>query len=339
MSSGVEQTVQEFAGNLIRQRSDGYMNATDMCKVSKKKYIDFAKNKQTAEFLKTLEDKLNIRNEDLVIIVKEGTMQKQGTWVHPRVALYLAQWISPSFAVQVVDWLYRFMHGDLSLVKEVIDRHDKINGTQSRVLIESYDRQLLEHKEQIQEYKEQVQNLNLTNGKLSKTAEVLQSKINDLNELMCPYCAKRYSSTNGLSNHTNNKCEEKNKRQFLAIVDVDAFKTYMGLIIDDWENLQEIYGFRIRKANWDTRFSQVVITSEVGKERRYSVYRNSDRISLLTLLSTQRNVPIDLLVDSNAMAMFVNNSDIIQMIRESREYEPGLKAAELEEALEETDDE
>ncbi len=339
MSSDIEYSIMEFSGNRISQRFDGYMNATEMCKVGNKKYNDYSRLKQTKEFMDAMVSVARIPATELVHTIQGGDSQKQGTWVHPRVAMHLAQWISPKFAVQVADWVFRFMQGDLSLVKEVVDRHDKINGTESRILIESYDRQLLEHKEQIQEYKEQVQNLNITNGKLNKTTEVLQSKINGLNELTCPYCDKRYSSTNGLSNHTNNKCEEKNKKQFLAIVDADAFKIYMDLIIDDWDSLKEIYRFHIRKANWDSRFSQVIITSEIGKERRYSINRNSDRISLLMILSTQRNVPINLLVDHNAMAMFANNSDIIQMIRESREYEPGLKAVELEEALEETADE
>jgi hypothetical protein len=30
----------------------------------------------------------------------------QGTWVHPQVAIHLAQWLSPKFAVRVSKWVY-----------------------------------------------------------------------------------------------------------------------------------------------------------------------------------------------------------------------------------------
>jgi hypothetical protein len=35
----------------------------------------------------------------------------QGTWVHPQVAIHLAQWLSPKFAVQVTKWVYEWMSG------------------------------------------------------------------------------------------------------------------------------------------------------------------------------------------------------------------------------------
>ena len=40
-----------------------------------------------------------------------GPYAERGTWVHPKVALNLAQWCSPAFAVKVTDWLYDWMMG------------------------------------------------------------------------------------------------------------------------------------------------------------------------------------------------------------------------------------
>jgi hypothetical protein len=34
-----------------------------------------------------------------------------GTWVHPQVAIHLAQWLSAKFAVQVSRWIYEWMSG------------------------------------------------------------------------------------------------------------------------------------------------------------------------------------------------------------------------------------
>ena len=34
--------------------------------------------------------------------------------MHPRVAIHLAQWLSPEFAVQVSDWVFRWMTGQIA---------------------------------------------------------------------------------------------------------------------------------------------------------------------------------------------------------------------------------
>ena len=41
----------------------------------------------------------------LVDIKKGGDVKKQGSWVHPDLAIHLAQWICPMFALQVIRWV------------------------------------------------------------------------------------------------------------------------------------------------------------------------------------------------------------------------------------------
>jgi hypothetical protein len=43
--------------------------------------------------------------------MKGGDIRFQGTWVHPQVAINLAQWLSAKFAVQVSQWVYDWMSG------------------------------------------------------------------------------------------------------------------------------------------------------------------------------------------------------------------------------------
>jgi len=38
-----------------------------------------------------------------------GSSQKKKTWVHPQVAINIAQWISPRFDVKVSGWIYEVM--------------------------------------------------------------------------------------------------------------------------------------------------------------------------------------------------------------------------------------
>jgi len=78
---------------------DGYVFATDMCKAGNKKYAHYNENKKTNEFLKELAQELRIHSNVLIESKKGNNSNTCGTWVHPLVAIHLAQWISPEFYV------------------------------------------------------------------------------------------------------------------------------------------------------------------------------------------------------------------------------------------------
>lgn len=101
----------EVQGSIIDQRaSDGYINATALCTVAGKRWHNYVRNESTGHFLRALEAKTRIRVMDLIQEVRErsGT---PSTWVHPKVAIHLAQWLSANFAVQVSEWVYDWMSG------------------------------------------------------------------------------------------------------------------------------------------------------------------------------------------------------------------------------------
>ena len=56
---------------------------------------------------------MQISTSELVHIIKGGDPRLQGTWVHPQVAINLAQWLSPKFAVQVSKWVMDWMSGKI----------------------------------------------------------------------------------------------------------------------------------------------------------------------------------------------------------------------------------
>jgi hypothetical protein len=134
-----------FCGHIIRQRmSDGYLNATDMCKVNNKLYADYTRLEQTKEFLKELVSDMGIPISKLVQIKKGGNKYKQGTWIHPHVAIHLAQWVSPKFSVAVSKWVMRFMYGDLTLIEEIKQNNNLMNEqlNQSQLLLAEKNQQL-----------------------------------------------------------------------------------------------------------------------------------------------------------------------------------------------------
>jgi hypothetical protein len=100
-------------GDVIEQRSiDGYVNATAMCRAAGKLFGHYAENRTTRAFLEELESVIGIPISELVQSVRGGGPSVQGTWVHPKVAIHLAQWLSPRFAVQVSEWVYAWMTGE-----------------------------------------------------------------------------------------------------------------------------------------------------------------------------------------------------------------------------------
>ena len=122
-----------FNGHKIAQRpSDGYINATDMCKVKKGKLLaDWRRNKDTQAFIDALSFNMGIPILKLVISVVGG--DRSGTWIHPKAAIHLAMWLNAHFAVQVISWTSRFISGDLTLVHDLVERHEAVN-TGTKVL-------------------------------------------------------------------------------------------------------------------------------------------------------------------------------------------------------------
>ncbi len=143
----------EFCGSKIRQRLvDGYLHATDMCKANGKFYANYAENNTTREYLKELSTDIGIPIDLLVEVTRSGKPNLRGTWVHPHVAIHLAQWLSPKFSVAVSKWVLRFMYGDLSLINEIKQNNEimKLQLLEKEKLIEEKDRLLIESKSQLE---------------------------------------------------------------------------------------------------------------------------------------------------------------------------------------------
>ncbi|MCO8017528.1 KilA-N domain-containing protein [Brevundimonas diminuta] len=102
----------DYRGEIIGQRAkDGFINATAMCKAAGKRFNDYARLGTTEAFVAELVRETGIPATELIQSVSGGDPQRQGTWVHPQVAIHLAQWASPRFAVMVSRWVLEWMSG------------------------------------------------------------------------------------------------------------------------------------------------------------------------------------------------------------------------------------
>lgn len=86
---------------ISRRTSDGYVNATAMCKANGKQWSKYRESESCKTYLDALVETSEIRMFDL-IQSRQG--QGGGTWVHPNLAVELARWISPTFAVWTNQW-------------------------------------------------------------------------------------------------------------------------------------------------------------------------------------------------------------------------------------------
>jgi len=95
---------------LINQRiQDWYINATSMCKIAWKLFADYKRLNSTKEFLNELSPDMGIPITGLIQTIQGWTPELQWTWIHPQVAIHLAQWLSPKFAVAVSKWVFEWL--------------------------------------------------------------------------------------------------------------------------------------------------------------------------------------------------------------------------------------
>lgn len=101
----------EVNNALIAQRAgDGYINASQLCAAAGKHWNFYAANEQSRLFLRALAAKMRVTELELrpEVIGENGI---KDVWVHPKVAVHLAQSLSPDFAVQVSEWVIDWLSG------------------------------------------------------------------------------------------------------------------------------------------------------------------------------------------------------------------------------------
>lgn len=112
---------------VIEQRVvDGFINGTAMCAAYEKNVSDWLRTDDTWDLVVALAEDLGIEPNSAkkpnsektrvsatypgLVIVKRGSPENGGgTWLHPDLALQLAQWCSKPFAIQVSRWIREWM--------------------------------------------------------------------------------------------------------------------------------------------------------------------------------------------------------------------------------------
>jgi KilA-N domain len=130
MAGKIQKVVREVNGIIVEQRStDGFINGTAMCVAHNKKIDSWFRTEDTLELFEALAINLSIKYSDLSIldvsrvsatkyaeifpdflIAKQGSPKNGGgVWLHPDLAVQLAQWCNKPFALQVSRWVREWM--------------------------------------------------------------------------------------------------------------------------------------------------------------------------------------------------------------------------------------
>ena len=91
-----------FEGFTILSRDDGFINATEMCRIRNKKFNDWTRLDSTKELIIALQNQENLetgKTDSKIIDIKLG--KNACSWIHPDLAVHLALWIDKIFAIKV----------------------------------------------------------------------------------------------------------------------------------------------------------------------------------------------------------------------------------------------
>ncbi len=118
--------------NVIMSReTDKYINGTQLCKASNKKFNDWYRLDNTKELINTLSTNTGI--PALELVDKKIGGNHSGTWLHPDLAIQLAQWINPNLALHVSKWIRTLFSSGKVNLKLIKKQEEKINRSTKKI--------------------------------------------------------------------------------------------------------------------------------------------------------------------------------------------------------------
>jgi len=129
----------EWNGHPIQRRQvDGYVNASAMCRAGGRRWNHYQANDRTQAYIHALAADAGIPATGLVLSISGGRPELQGTWIHPRLAVDLARWISPAFAVWMDGWFLEQLQPlplPTTTNHQPTSKHRGIHGDSPRIVI------------------------------------------------------------------------------------------------------------------------------------------------------------------------------------------------------------
>jgi hypothetical protein len=112
-----------YEGQAVRFNSDGWINATDIAKREGRRLDKWLGTQETQDYIAALGRHLNTPERGDLIRTVRG--RSGGTWLHPKLAVAFARWMSADFAVWADLHIDALLRGELN-EKQQFDRACRI---------------------------------------------------------------------------------------------------------------------------------------------------------------------------------------------------------------------
>jgi len=107
-----------YQGQAVRFNSDGWINATEIAKREGKRLDKWLATQETQDYILALGRHLNTPEKGDLIQAQRG--RNGGTWLHPKLAVSFARWMSADFAVWCDLHIDALLRGELT-EKQIFD--------------------------------------------------------------------------------------------------------------------------------------------------------------------------------------------------------------------------
>ena len=159
------------------------INATQMCKAAGKLFANYKQLDGTKDYLQALESIIGIPILELIKVDVGGN--HSGTWIHRLVAVHLAQWLSPSFAVKVSLWVNELM------ITGKVEIGNELSNNQ---LDDKWRLKLMEENNKCKDLELTISRME--ENKIQKEENEKQKIINDLNTTISVFSTETKSNLN-----------------------------------------------------------------------------------------------------------------------------------------------
>jgi len=137
MITSKETQIVKVDGFEFQYRNDDYVNLTKMCKQAKRLLSTYLRSSHYKNFIKELALSQNCTAEELIQKRVGGVPSEQGTYGHPMLAIHLAQWLSPQFALAVAKLTQSYLTADISLAEDILNRTstNSLNSSKGKAVV------------------------------------------------------------------------------------------------------------------------------------------------------------------------------------------------------------
>lgn len=130
VSNGETFTKTDYNGISVIIDSNGYYNASKICKDNKTQYTNISRNKYWTEYLNRISYLLNFEEVDLIKEKLKFSKEVRGIYIHPKLVNWLCEHVNLDYAIlvgEIMDLMNERIHINNSNLEEEIEKLKKEN--------------------------------------------------------------------------------------------------------------------------------------------------------------------------------------------------------------------